>query len=197
MFHKLVIAISTVFALLTVQTAFANTRPPAIAQSSPALHLMNDGEFAVFLERLDADLAGSKGRLQNVDIKSLNLESQESKELEKSQTRCLQSLDNVREDIQYLVGKQTLKFDLLLLIDLNELARNLDALDQGLMNPASALGAGAARKSLDYARAVIGIDSALAPRINAFQNHVLAFSGVIDATLIQNEQEADQSPTQK
>jgi hypothetical protein len=194
MIRKLIV---TVFAVLTASAAFANTRPPVIGHTYSASHLMDESEFATFLDRLDAEMLDSKVQLRNVNVKSLKLDLLESKELENSNNRCLQSLDNVREDIQELTQKQTLKFDLLLLIDLNELARNLDALDQGLVNPGTKGGSRAARKSLDYAREVLGIDAALAPRISAFQYHILAFTGVIDATLDQAEQEAPQPPTQK
>jgi cobalamin biosynthesis Mg chelatase CobN len=194
MIRKLII---TIFAVLTASIAFANTRPPAIAQTYSSFHLMNDSEFAAFLDRLDAEMLESKVHLKKVNVKSLDLDLLESKELENSNNRCLQSLDNVREDIQELTQRQTLKFDLLLLIDLNELARNLDALDQGLVNPGTKGGSRAARKSLAYAKDVLGIDAALAPRISAFQYHILAFTGAVDATLDQAEQETPQPLNQK
>jgi len=121
---------------------------------------------------------------------------QESDELERSYNRCLQTLDNAREEIQKLSQKQTLKLDLFLLIDLNELARNLDALDQNLMTPAAG-GSSGAQKSLGYARQVLGIDVALATDISTFQHHFLAFTGVIDATLNQVEDDPSQLQNQK
>jgi hypothetical protein len=108
----------------------------------------------------------------------------------------LQTLDNAREEIQKLSQKQTLKLDLFLLLDLNELARNLDMLDQGLMNPAVGGNSGA-QKSLGYAREVLDIDMALATDISTFQHHFLAFTGVIDATLDRAESDAPQPQTQK
>jgi len=48
--------------------------------------------------------------------------------------RCLQTLEKpAKRNSKSCHRKQTLKLDLFLLIDLNELARNLDALDQNLM----------------------------------------------------------------
>src|SRR6266404_3710356 len=93
-------------------------------------------QLAIFLKRLDTDVLRSQAQLKKMDVKSLSLDLQEGEELERSYNRCLQTLDNAREEIQKLSQKQTLRLDLYLLIDLNELARNLDALDQGLMNPA-------------------------------------------------------------
>lgn len=177
-------------ATLLASVAFANTHPPSVGQNAPALHLMNSDEFTTFLGRLDSEMLDSKVQLKNVDVKSLGLDLQTGKELQKCQVRSMQSLDNVREDIEYLSQRQTLKFDFLLLIDLNELARNLDALDQGLMNSGVARGSATERKSLDYARQVLAIEAGVSPRITAFQHHILAFTGVIDATL---DQAADDS----
>jgi hypothetical protein len=139
----------------------------------------------------------SQVQLKKMDVKSLTLDVQESNELERSYNRCLQSLDNARDEIQKLSQKQTLKLDLFLLIDLNELARNLDALDQGLVNPVTVGESSGAQKSLAYAREVLGIDMALAADISTFQHHYLAFTGVIDASLAQADHDASQPPIQK
>src|ERR1700694_272411 len=168
MIRKLII---TVFAFLAAVPAFSNTRQSAPVQARPALHLMNDGEFTTFLKRLDTDMLRSQLQLRNMDVKSLNLDVQQSGEMEGNYNRCLESLDNAREEIQKLMQKQTLKLDLFLLIDLNELARNLDALDQDLMNPSTVCGHSAAQKSLGYAREVLGIDVTLASDISTFQHH--------------------------
>jgi hypothetical protein len=135
--------------------------------------------------------------MKKMDVKSLSLDLQEKQELERSYSRCLQSLDDTRDEIQKLSQKQTLKLDLFLLIDLNELARNLDALDESLMNPVAVNGTSGSQKSLGYAREVLGIDGALATQISAFQHHFIAFTGVIDATLDQPEPAESQLPTQK
>jgi hypothetical protein len=193
MVRKLII---TVFAFLTAVPAFPNTRQPVTGQTHPALHLMNDGEFTDFLGHLDTDMLRAQELLKNMDVKSLGLDPQERAELEKSYNRCVESLDNTRDDIQRLSQKQTLKLDLFLLIELNELARNLDALDEGLVNPPTIGGSSAAQKSLGYAREVLGIDVALARHMIAFQHHVLAFTGVIDATLDQAEHNPVQPETQ-
>jgi hypothetical protein len=135
--------------------------------------------------------------MKKMDVKSLSLDLQEKQELERSYSRCLQSLDDTRDEIQKLSQKQTLKLDLFLLIDLNELARNLDALDESLMNPVAVNGTSGSQKSLGYAREVLGIDGALATQISAFQHHFIAFTGVIDATLDQPEPAESPLPTQK
>jgi hypothetical protein len=130
-------------------------------------------------------------------VKSLSPDLQAKQELQRSHSQCLQSLDNTRDEIQKLSEKQTLKLDLFLLIDLNELARNLDALDESLMNPVAVNGTSGSQKSLGYAREVLGIDGALATQISAFQHHFIAFTGVIDATLDQPEPAESQLPIQK
>ena len=186
----------TVFVFLTAVPAFPHTTQVVTGQDHPALHLMSDSEFATFLNRLDTDILRSHVLMKKMDVKSLRLGFQESEELESSYNRCLQSLDNAREEIQKLSQKQTLKLDLFLLMDLNELARNLDALDQGLMNPAVG-GRDGAQKSLGYAREVLGIDVALATDISIFQHHFLAFAGIIDASLAQTDYDPSQPQTQK
>ena len=194
MIRKLII---TVFAFLCAVPALPHTTQLVPGQGHPALHLMNDSEFAIFLKRLDTDVLRSQAQLKKMDVKSLNLGVQENEELARSYTRCLQSLDNTREEIQKLSQKQTLKLDLFLLIDLNELARNVDALDQDLMNPATVGESSGAQKSLGYAREVLTIDEELATDISTFQHHFLAFAGVIDATLDQGDHDASQPLTQK
>jgi hypothetical protein len=192
--------IVTALAFLSAIPAFANTTQFPSTQVQPAqpvLRLMNDTEFSTFLKRLDSDLLRSQMQLKKMDVTSVSLDVQEKQELQKSYNRCLQSLDNTRDEIQKLSQKQTLKLDLFLLIDLNELARNLDALDENLMNPASVSGASGAQKSLGYAREVLSIDGALATQISAFQHHFIAFTGVVDATMQQTDPDAAQTPTQK
>jgi len=189
--------IITVFAFLSAVPAFSHTTQFTTEQAHPALRLMNDSEFATFLERLDAAMLRSQMQLKKMDVQSFSLDVQERVELQKSHERCMQSLDNAREEIQKLQQKQTLKLDLFLLIDLNELARNLDSLDQGLVNSVAVSGSSGNQKSLGYAREVLGMDVALATDISTFQHHLLAFTGVIDATLDQTDHDASQPQTQK
>jgi hypothetical protein len=196
-------ALITVIAILGAIPAFAHTTQfptgqVATGQPKPvALRLMSDREFSTFLVRLDSDLVRSQLQMDKMDVKSLSLDLQEKLELERSYRRCLQSLDDTRDEIQKLSQKQTLKLDLFLLIDLNELARNLDALDDVLLNPAAVRGASGAQKSLGYAREVLGIDGALATEISTFQHHFIAFTGVIDASLEPADADASQPQPQK
>src|SRR5450755_2813061 len=109
--RKLII---TVFAFLTAVPAFSHTRQTGSVPTRPALHLMNDGEFTTFLKRLDSDLLRSQLQLKNMDVRSLRLDEQQGEEMEGNYNRCLESLDNAREEIQKLTQKQTLKLDLFL-----------------------------------------------------------------------------------
>jgi hypothetical protein len=158
---------------------------------------MSDEEFTTFLGHLDADLIGSQEQLKKMDVKSVSLDPQQSADMARSYDWCLQSLENAREEVQKLSQKQTLKLDLFILIDLNELARNLDALDQGLLNPVAVSGNGGAHKTVSYARTVLDIDVQLAADISAFQHHFLAFTGVVDATLDQADYDATEPQPQK
>jgi hypothetical protein len=201
MFRKSMIA---AVAFLSALPAFAhNTQIPSgqfqssASAAQPVLRLMNDREFSNFLERLDADMLRSEAQLKKMDMKSLSADTQEKQDLETSYNRCLQTLDSTREEIQKLSQKQTLKLDLFLLIDLNELARNLDALDEVLLNPAAANRTSGAHQSLVYGREVLSIDGALAPKISTFQHHFIAFTGVIDASLEQTDADAAPPSTEK
>ena len=197
----------TAFAILSAIPALAsNTKydtgqvasgQVATGQAQPVLRLMNDREFSNFLERLDSDLLRSQAQMKKMDLKTLNFDPQEKQELERGYSRCLQSFDDTRDEIQKLSQKQTLKLDLFLLIDLNELARNLDALDEALMNPATVSGTNGVQKSLGYAREVLGIDGALATDISTFQHHFIAFTGVVDASLEPADPDTSQPPAQK
>jgi hypothetical protein len=188
-----------VFAFLSAIPAFAHTTQftpgqAATGQAQPVLRLMNDREFATFLVRLDANLLRSKLQMEKMDVKSLSLDVQEKQELQRSYGQCLQSLDNTRDEIQKLGQKQTLKLDLFLLIDLNELARNLDALDESLTSPAAISGSSGAQKTLGYAKEVLGIDGTLASETSAFQHHFIAFTGIVDASIDQSDAEATTQP---
>jgi hypothetical protein len=199
MFRKtfiMVLAFLGAIPALAHTTQFS-TGQAATGQAQPVLRLMNDRQFATFLVRLDADLLRSQSRLKKMDMKSLSLDIQEKQDLQRSYTQCLQSLDNTRDEIQKLSQKQTLKLDLYLLIDMNELARNLDALDDVLLNPMAVTGPSEARKSLGYAREVLSIDGALATEISTFQQHFIAFTGVVDATLEQPGQDESEPQSQK
>jgi hypothetical protein len=191
-----------VFAFLAAIPSFAHTTQfatgqEATGQARPVLRLMNDTQFAAFLVRLDSDLLRSQLQMKKMDMKSLSLDPQEKQDLERSYSQCLQSLDNTRDEIQKLSQKQTLKLDLFLLIDMNELSRNLDALDEVLVNPVAVNGKSGAYKSLGYAKQVLSIDGALATDISTFQLHFIAFTGVVDATLEQSEPDSSQPQSQK
>jgi hypothetical protein len=169
--------------------AFADTRQPPVAHPSLALHLMTDSEFLLFLKQLDTATLQWQTQLKRVDVKSLDLDPRESGELLRSYSLCLRSLENTREEVQSLSQKQTLRSDLLLLVDLNDLTRNLDWLDRDIANAAGAKKASTTQKSLGYAREILEIETALAMHATAFQHHVFAYAKVIDATLDQTEKE--------
>jgi len=195
-------SILAVVAQLIAIPAFAhNTQIPAsqfaASQPPPVLRLMNDAEFATFLQRLDSGLLRAQLQMKKMDMRSLSTDAQEKQDLARSYELCLQSLDNTRGEIEKLSQKQTLKLDLFLLIDLNQLARNLDLLDESLVNPAAVNGASGAQKSLTYARQILSIDAGLATEISAFQHHFVAFTGVVDATLQQGDPNPSEPETEK
>ena len=183
-------------ALRAAPSAIPRDRRTPAGMSGPAPHLLNSGEFALFLRKLDTGALAWKAHLKGHDLKALGLDVQESEQLERSYNLCLQSLDNTREEIEKLLQKQTLKLDFLLLVDLNDLGRNLDGLDRDLASTMTDGRNAAAQKSLRYAKEVLSIDAALAPYNAQFQHHVLAFAGVIDATLDEADQDSDQSTEQ-
>src|SRR5579862_9315572 len=124
--------VATVFALLIALPASPHAWKAPAGHSDPALRLMSDDEFTLFLRRLDTGVLHWKGQLSQIDIRSLILDQQEGAQLQRSHDLCLQSLDNARKEIHRLSQKQTLKLDFLLLVDLDDLARNLDELNRDL-----------------------------------------------------------------
>src|ERR1700680_4651539 len=91
-----------VFVLLIAVPAFPDVREAPTGQVYPALHLMSNNEFILFLRRLDTAALRWKVHLGHLDVKSLNLNRQAAEELERNYYLCLQSLDNTREEIQKL-----------------------------------------------------------------------------------------------
>lgn len=163
---------------------------PAILDNS-MLRMMDNIRFSRFLRTLDTDILKWEARLRNINVASLAVEFQEQKEIESSYDSCREALNNTREDIAKLAEKQTLKLDLLLLLDLNALARNLDGLSVNLASPLTLQEMSAAKKSLRWAKDVLEIDKELASHITAFQYHVLAFAALQDATSKSAEQVVD------
>lgn len=185
------------FALVLVLPAFSDTRHSPANENHAALHVMNNAEFAGFLQNLDADLLIWRARLKSVNVSSLALEPQDGKEISSSHRFCVRALDNTREEVHTLLQRQTLKFDFLLLVDLDELARNLDRLSSDLANAVGSPKRSTAQKSLGYAREVLAIDQALSPEVSTFKQHIVAFAGMIDATLDVPGQADDPTPGQQ
>jgi len=158
---------------------------------------MNAGEFNLFLKRLDTNVVRWKVWLKTVNIASLGVGLQEGREIKRSYDLCLRALDNTHADIQKLSEKQTLKLDVLLLMDLGRLARNLDRLSSNLANPITVQETSTAKRSLGWAREVVRIDEALASGMAEFQQHVVALAALLEATLEGVGQNGDQSQKHK
>ncbi len=161
---------------------------------APGLRLMNNTQFSQFLKRLDADVVTWQARLKTFRLESLGAEPQEEKEFRSSYALSMQTLENIRGDIQAVSRQQSLKLDLILMVDLNGLARSLDRLSSDLTNPVSVRQPAGARKALGWAREVLAMDTALGAHIAAIQQHVLAFAGLLDAAVERAKLDAQQSP---
>lgn len=166
---------------------------PAASPDAPGLRLMNNNEFNQFLKRVDADVVNWKARLKTFNLTALGAEPQEEKQLRSSYVLSLQALENMRADIRALSRQQSLKLDLMLLVDLNGLARSFDRLSSDLANPAAVRQPAAARKSLGWAREVLAMDTALAAHLAAIQQHSLALAGLMDAAVERPDPNAQQS----
>ncbi len=185
-------ALTALFVAMVIAAPALSQAPQRhAAVDPPALRLMNDSEFDVFLKKLDADALDWETRLKTLDVSSLRLGTEDSKEIGRSYTLCYKAIENTREDIQNLTHRQVLKNDFMLLVDLDRLARNLDRLSSDLANASSVQQAKAAQNSLRWARVVLGIDRALASHTTEFQHHVLAFASLVDVTLANAESNSE------
>ncbi len=153
------------------------------SSNNAVLRAMDPRQFHRFLKMLETDVATWQARLKSIDVTRLGLEYQEQEEIERRYDSCQEALERIRDEVTKLSQDQTLKLDLLLLIDLNTLARNLDGLSVNLASPFTVQGMSAAQKSLGWAREVLRIDEELAPRITEFQYYALALAGVWETTL--------------
>jgi len=147
------------------------------ASSNNVLRAMDSRQFQRFLKMLATDVATWQARLKSIDVMRLGVEYQEQEEIKRRYGSCQEALERIRDEATKLSQDQTLKLDLLLLIDLNALARNLDGLSVNLASPLTVQGMSAAQKSLGWAKEVLGIDEELALRITEFQYHALALAG--------------------
>ncbi len=178
-------------ALVCAAPGLLQAQQSQVEMDHPGLRLMNNSEFNLFLKRLDTDVVRWKAWLKTVNIASLRVGHREGREIERSYALCLRALDITGEDIQKLSQKQTLKLDVLLLLDLNGLARNLDRLSSNLANSVTVQETSTAKRSLGWAREVLRIDEALASHMAEFQQHVLALARLLDATLERLEQNGE------
>jgi hypothetical protein len=163
------------------------------SSNNAVLRAMDSREFRGFLKMLETDVATWQARLKNIDVARLGVEYQEQEEIERRYDSCREALERIRDEVTKLSQDQTPKLDLLLLIDLNALARNLDGLSVNLASPLTVQGTNAAQKSVGWAQEVLGIDEELAPRITEFQYHALALAGVWEAALEKTQQAVDQA----
>ncbi len=162
-----------------------------------ALHLFNADEFRRFLVQLDADAIRWQAQLKAVDIASLGAGQQERKELEQNSTLCLRAIERSRSDIKTLLENQSLKDEILLLIDLGELDRDLDRMGSALANPISVAEPRSAQKALRYAKEVLGVDRQSTAYSLEIQEHVLALAKLVDHVLAQPQLSGAPSGNQK
>ena len=153
------------------------------SSNNAVLRATDPRQFHRFLKMLETDVATWQARLKSIDVIRLGLEYQEQEEIERRYDSCQEALERIRDEVTKLSQDQTLKLDLLLLIDLNTLARNLDGLSVNLASPFTVQGMSAAQKSLGWAKEVLRIDEELAPRITEFQYYALALAGVWETAL--------------
>ncbi|MGH9775680.1 MAG: hypothetical protein ACRD50_12110 [Candidatus Acidiferrales bacterium] len=175
--------------LALAAVAKGDTRTDKPKSDQPTLHLMSNSEFTLYLDRLEFDLSAAQNQIGAMDFNGLGLSGQDKKDIEQGRALCLEAIEHSHSEVARLREKQTLKFDFLLLVDLNELVRDFDRLESDLANPASPRSA-EQKASLGYARKVLELDKAMAPRLAEFEQHVLAFAGVMDAAF----DNADQNP---
>ena len=153
------------------------------SSNNAVLRAMDSRQFHLFLKILEKDVATWQARLKSIDLISLRLEAQEQEEIERRYDFCQEVLERIQDEVTKLSQDQTLKLDLLVLVDLNALARNLDALSVDLASPFTVQGTSAAQNSLGCAKVVLRIDEELAPHITEFQYYALALAGVWETAL--------------
>lgn len=162
-----------------------------------ALRLFNADEFRRFLVQLDTDAIRWQAQLKAVDIASLGAGQQEQKELEKNSVLCLRAIEHSRSDIKTLLENQSLKDEILLLIDLGELDRDLDRMASALTNPVLVAEPSSAQKAMRYAKEVLSVDRESTAYSLEFQEHVLALAKLVDHVLAQPQLSDGPSRNQK
>jgi hypothetical protein len=157
------------------------------------LRAMDPRQFSRFLNLLDTETATWQARLRKIDISGIGVEYQEQEEIQRRYNSCQDALEKARSEVVQLTQGQALKLDLLLLIDLNSLARNLDGLSVNLASPLTAQDMSAAHESLAWAMEVLHMDEELARLINDFQYYALTFAGLRDEALETGQQTVGQT----
>jgi len=181
---NLTVAVGLV-SLMISTPVFAQAPQHSTKADESALRLLNADEFHRFLQRLDRDTTHWQARLRALDIASLGAEQQERRQLEASFRLCIQALEHSRSDVKRLLENQAMKDQVLLLIDLDELNRDLDRVASALANPVSSKAPGAPQKSLGYAKDVLSVDRKSTVYALELQRQVVALAKLMDAILAQ------------
>lgn len=166
-----------------INAAAHESKETPVSSNNAVLRAMDSRQFHNFLKTLDSDLVIWQARLNSIDVKRLAVGYREQEEIERRYDSCQEAVKHVRDEVTKVSQDQTLKLDILLLIDLNALARNLDGLTVNLASPITAEGLSAAQESLEWAKQALRIDEELAPRIAALQYHTLELAGVWETAL--------------
>jgi hypothetical protein len=191
------VLVGVLFAWVVSTPVLAQAPKRFASADRQALHLFNADEFRQFLAQLDADAIRWQAQLKAVDMASLGAGPQERKELEKNYILCLRAIERSRSDIKTLSEHESLKDEILLLIDLGELNRDLDRTASALTNPISMAEPRSAQKTLRYAKEVLGVDRESTTYALEIQEHVLALAKLVDHLVAEPQLSGGPSGNQK
>ncbi len=158
-----------------------STMPLAAQSQDDNPHAMDSSEFGSFLRTFGAEVPRWKATISSVDVSSLSVSNEESKQIEQWRNLFLECLDFVRNDTLQLSTKVNLGDQIRLLDDLNRLASNVSGLGNSLSYLATPQQARDIPKAQHWARVLLDVTREIFAEYQKFYLHLLALAATIDS----------------
>jgi hypothetical protein len=143
----------------------------------------DNSQFGSFLRTFGAAVPRWKAILSTVDVPSLSVSDEESKQIEQWRNLSLKCVDFVRNDTAVLSTKVSLSDQIRLLDDLNRLASNVSGLGNSLSYLVTAQQTRDIPKAQQWARILLDLTREIFAEYQKFYQHLLTVAAGIDSAV--------------
>ena len=149
-------------------------------------HAMDNSEFGSLLRTFGAELPRWKATISTIDVSSLSVSYEESKQIEEWRNLSLKCLGFVGNDVVQLSSRVSLSNQIRLLNDLNRLASNVSGLGNSLSYLVTAEQVRDIPRAQQSARVLLDMTQQIFADYQKFYPHVLAVAASIDSAVVKN-----------